>query len=83
MDGVQLVRIRLSQAYTLTPATPKQTVNGRVVPGSPATTSEKIVLALDAKDASANPGDAVDKFKENIARQAYFKTMLTRPMQSS
>jgi len=33
-------------------------------------------LALDAKDYSANPGDAVDKFKETIASQPYFNTML-------
>lgn len=76
LDGFQLVRIRLNQSYVITPAAANQTVNGRVVLGSPATTTEKIVLALDAKDFSANPGDAVDKFKENIARQAYFKTML-------
>lgn len=78
MDSVQLMRLRLIQTYDLTPAVPKKTDKGRVVtPGSPATATEHIVLALDAKDFSPNPGDAVDKFKEKIASQAYFKTMLS------
>lgn len=76
MDGVQLVRIRANQTYEVTPAVLKKTDNGRVIPGRPGTSTEKIVLGIDAKDFSANPGDAVDKFKERIASQAYFKTML-------
>lgn len=76
LDGVQLVRIRLNQSYVNTPVVANQTNNNRVILGHPATSTEKIVLMLDAKDFSANPGDAVDKFKENLARQAYFKTML-------
>jgi len=78
MDGIQLVRIRLSQAYVNTPKVANQTNDNRVVFGRAASTVEKIVLALDAKDFSSNPGDEVDKFKESIARQSYFKTMLSR-----
>ena len=77
MDGVQLVRIRLNQAYVTTPGVANQTNDNRVVLGHPATITEKIVLALDAKDFSANPGDEVDRFKENIGNQAYFKTTLS------
>jgi hypothetical protein len=68
MDGVQLMRIRLNQT--------KKTDGGRTVPGRPGTSTEKLMLMLDAKDSSASPGDAVDKFKERIAEQAYFKTLL-------
>lgn len=78
MDGVQLARVRVSQSYELTPAVANKTEKGRVVTlGHPATSTEKIILALDAKDFSPNPGDAVDKFKERIAGQTYFKTMLS------
>jgi len=77
MDGVQMTRIRLEQNYDVNPAVPNKTVNGRVVIGSPGTSTEKIVLTLDVKDTSANPGDAVEKFKERIASQAYFKTVLS------
>jgi hypothetical protein len=76
MDGVQLMRIRLNQTYEVTPAVPKKTDGGRTVPGRPGTSTEKLMLMLDAKDSSASPGDAVDKFKERIAEQAYFKTLL-------
>lgn len=76
MDSVQLVRIRANQTYAVTPEVPKKTDNGRVIPARPGSATEKIVLVIDAKDFSANPGDAVDKFKERIASQAYFKTML-------
>jgi len=76
MDGVQLTRIRLNQAYDVKPAVPNRKEDGRVVLGHPGSSTEKIVLVLDAKDSSANPGDAVDKFKERIASQAYFKTVL-------
>lgn len=77
MDSVQLVRLRLNQTIDTTPAVPNKTEQGRVILGHPATAAEKNVLTLDAKDSSANPGDAVDKFKERIASQAYFKTMLS------
>lgn len=76
MDHVQLVRIRANQTFNVTPAVPDKKENGRTILGRPATSTEKLTLALDAKDTSANPGDAVDKFKENLASQAYFKTML-------
>ena len=33
-------------------------------------------MHLDARDFSANPGDQVNKFKEAIAKQAYFQAML-------
>jgi hypothetical protein len=61
----------------ITPAVPnKKGDNGRVILGQPGANTEKAVLILDAKDFSANPGDAVDKFKDGIARQAYFKSSL-------
>ena len=76
LDGVSLVRIRVSQAYDGTPAVPSKKDGDRIIPPKPATASEKTTLILDAKDLSASPGDAVEKFKENIARQTYFKAML-------
>jgi len=48
----------------------------RVVLGHPGSSTEKISAGARREDSSANPGDAVDKFKERIASQAYFKTVL-------
>ncbi len=66
--GVQLMRITVNQSYAYTPGTKSQI--GQV--------TEKIVVSLDARDSSASPGDQVNKFKESVANQAYFKTMLNR-----
>lgn len=76
MDGVQLMRVRMNQTYLTTPAVASRTEKNRVIPARPASAAEKIVLSLDAKDSSAYAGDAVDKFKEIIASQAYFKSRL-------
>src|ERR1700722_17732435 len=74
--GVQLVRIRLDQSYFNVPGTASVTNEDRVIPGRPTTTTEKIVLSLDARDSSTNPGDQVNKFKDTVASQSYFKSFL-------
>jgi hypothetical protein len=78
VDGVQLTRLKVDQNYVLTEETKaKKTDSGRRVPGKPATATEKIVVTLEAKDASANPGgDEMLRFKEKIAGQPYFQAML-------
>jgi hypothetical protein len=76
VEGVQLTRFRIEQSYFLTEGTPSQTNNDRVILGRPSTIKQRITLTLDAIDSSANPGDQVDKFKQAIYNQAYFKTVL-------
>jgi hypothetical protein len=78
VDNVQLTRLRVDQAYFLTEGTASQTNDDRVVAGRPATVKERIIAHLDARDFSANPGDQVNKFKEVIAKQAYFQAMLDK-----
>jgi hypothetical protein len=78
VEGVKLARLREDQTYALTPEVRPQTIDDRVVLGRPATVKEKIVVHLDARDYSANPGDQVNKFKEAVARQSYFQTMLDK-----
>ena len=78
LNGVQLTRIRVDQSCFSDPGTPNQQSNGHVIMGRPATATEKIVLSLDARDSSANPGDQVGKFKEALAGQSYFKTILSK-----
>jgi hypothetical protein len=58
--------------------TAAQTNNNHVIFGHPGMTTEKIVLSLDARDFSASPGDQVNKFRDAIAGQSYFKTMLNK-----
>jgi hypothetical protein len=77
VNGVQLLRIRVDQSYFNVEGSPAQTNNNHVIMGHPAMTTEKIVLSLDARDFSANPGDQVNRFKDAIAGQSYFKAMLS------
>jgi hypothetical protein len=78
VGGVQLTRIRVDQSYFNMEGTPDQTNNSHVTLGRPGTTTEKIHVALDARDSSANPGDQVNKFKDAVAGQSFFKTMLNK-----
>jgi hypothetical protein len=74
--GVQVTRFHVDQSYVLTEGTAAQTNDTHVVPGRPASVKEKIIVRLDARDSSANPGDQVNTFKDVIAKQAYFRSML-------
>jgi hypothetical protein len=73
-EGVQLTRLRLDQSYS-TMTDPNKTNEVRI--------REAIVLHLNAKDSSANPGEQVSKFQTIIAKQPYFEVMLnkTNPVQ--
>jgi hypothetical protein len=78
VSGVQLTRLRVEQSYILTEGTVSQTDGDRVIAGRPATVREKIMVHLDARDSSANPGDQVNRFREAITQQDYFQKMLDR-----
>jgi hypothetical protein len=78
VSGVQLTRIKVDQDYFYTAGTKPQTNGDRITRGWPDTVTEKIVVSLDARDASANPGDQVNKFKEAVADETYFKTALNK-----
>jgi hypothetical protein len=76
VEGVALTRLKVQQSYFLSPGTAPQTNDNRVLPGKPGKVTERIMVTLDARDSGANPGDQVNKFKEAIAQQPYFKAML-------
>jgi len=78
VDGVRLARLKVDQDYFYTAGTPSQTNKNGVILGRPSTLTEKIVVWLDARDSSANPGDQVNKFKEAVANQSYFKATLNK-----
>jgi hypothetical protein len=78
LDGVQMSRIRIDQNCSSVPAVANKTVNNHLVLGHPATSTEKTVITLDVRDISASPGDQVNKFKQALASQPYFKDILTK-----
>ena len=67
VPGVQLVRLVVSQTYASAQNSPLQT--------NPPVT-ERIVVNLDAQDFSSDPGDQVNKFKDAIGQEAYFRSQL-------
>lgn len=76
VPNVQLLRLKLDQSFTLTGGTPDKTNSFGVVLGHPATSLQRTTLTLDAKDSSPNPGDQVNRYKEALAKQDYFKSSL-------
>jgi hypothetical protein len=77
-DGVQLASLRVKQSYFVDAGTPSVTSNDQVVPGRKPAATEKIVVSLDARDLSASPGDQVNKFKESLANQEFFKAIINK-----
>jgi len=75
VPGVALTRFRIDQSYFLTeyPSSQNNNVHAR-----PSTVTESVTLVLDSRDSSPNPGDQVDKFKDSIAKQSYFKKFLDK-----
>jgi hypothetical protein len=78
VDGVRLTRLRVDQKYLYKEGTPPQNNANGVIPGRPGTVTEKIVVSLEARDSSANPGDQVNKMKDAMANQPYFKAALNK-----
>jgi hypothetical protein len=82
LDGVQelhVTRIKTEQSYAQTDEVKGRKDGERFVAGKPATAVEKIVITLDAIDASPKPGGAnVSKFKETIATSAFFQSNLQK-----
>ena len=74
--NVQMIRIRVENSYTLNKSSAAITNRFGVVPGTPATATEHVLLTLDARDSSANPGDMVNRFKDSVIQSDYFKTYL-------
>ena len=79
VDDVQLIRLRLDQTYICFEGTKPHTNEDNVlIPGKPPMTTEKTLLTLEGADSSANPGDQLNKYKDALAANAYFKQVLLK-----
>ena len=67
VPGVQLVRLAVSQTYAAAQGVNPQ-INGPV--------TERILVSIDAQDLSTDPGEQVNKFKDALSQESYFKTEL-------
>jgi hypothetical protein len=76
-EDVQLLRFRLEQSYICFEGTkPHTNDNNVLVPGKLPTNTEKTLLTLEGADACANAGDGLNKYREALANNAYFRQML-------
>jgi hypothetical protein len=81
VDDVQLLRLRVEQAYLTFEATKARTNDNNVfIPAKPATTTEKIQLTLEGADCSAKPppDDQLTKYKSALATNAYLSQVLLK-----
>jgi hypothetical protein len=77
VESVQLVHLKLDLNYTLIEEAKAQTnEDGSTPTKGKAAATEKISFAINAKDASATPGDAVNKLRDSISTASYFKQQL-------
>ncbi len=76
VENVQFVHLRLNQTYELAEETKPRTNSGKVIPGTPAKVTEKLVLTLDGADSSPNPGEQVARMKDIISTYTYFQENL-------
>jgi hypothetical protein len=79
VDDVQLIRLRLDQTYICFEGTKPHTNEDNVlIPGKPPMNTEKTLLTLEGADSCANPGDQLNKYKDALAANAYFKQVLLK-----
>ena len=78
IDDVQVVRFKADQSYVQTESTPNRTNGTTIVRGKPGTSTERIVVTIDAMDSSSPAGTRVSSFKNSIALQQYFQQSLAR-----
>lgn len=76
VPNVMLIHMRVDQTYSQTEAQAPKTNNFGVVPGRPAMVTEHVIVNMDARDYSPNPGDQVNHYKDALQQQDYFKTVL-------
>jgi hypothetical protein len=78
VDDVQVTRLRTEQSYIQTEETKPRTNGTMVIAGKPGSSTEKILLTVEAVDSSPQPGSHVNKLKEAIVSVPYFQNNLQK-----
>ena len=79
VSNVILTGFRVEQSYKYAEATKSRVVGQTRIPASPATATEKIALALTAKDFGSPTEQNYSKYKEQLAALPYFRAQLPDP----
>jgi hypothetical protein len=75
---VELSALRAKQSFTVAEATPAVTNKTGIIRAKPASARERIVLSIEARDYSPNPGDQIRLFQDAISNSSYFSTNLQK-----
>jgi hypothetical protein len=78
VEDVQVIRFKADQTYVVTEAAPNRTNGTQIIRGKPGTSTEKIIITVDAMDGSSQPASRVSMFKSAVERQEYFQQNLAR-----
>ncbi len=78
IEEVQAVRLKTEQVYALQEEIKPRTNNTSIVPGKPASSTEKITMTIEAMDFSVPAGSMVNRYKESIAGVDYFHKNLQK-----
>jgi len=74
VDDVQLLHVRTEHTFEqFEPVVDKKDASK---PSKAATATERILIVLEARDSSRNPGDKVSEFKQAVNGNTYFASML-------
>ena len=77
IDDVQLLRFKVEQGYVFNDEVKTKTnANDQVIAGKPASVTEKSLIKLEARDGGVNAGDQVNKYRQALAENAYFKGLM-------
>lgn len=78
VDNVQLIHLRVDQAYIYTEGTKSSTNEdtGRLSPGKPSSETEKILITLNAKDTGPVPGDAIGHYQTVLSRNPFLHSLI-------
>jgi hypothetical protein len=78
VENLQVMRFKSEQTYVLAEETKPRTNGNSVIPGKPATSTEKMLLTIEALDSSPQAGGNVKRFKEAITGVNYFQSHLQK-----
>jgi hypothetical protein len=78
VDEIQIARLKTEQGYHFQEEIKPRTNSTSVIPGKPASATEKVTITVEALDFSSPAGSQVNRFEESIAAVDYFQRGLQR-----
>lgn len=77
LEDVRVSHFKADQVYSTSEESKPRTNGVQIIPGKPATATERVTLTIDGVDATPT-GAKINKFKESINSVPYFKENLLR-----